>query len=56
MSGIQAKITKYAMKQENTTLSEDKNKLTELNPWATQITELTDKDIKTLIIFICTKR
>lgn len=36
------------MKQENMTLSEDKNKSIELNTWGTQMTELRDKDIKRL--------
>lgn len=34
------------MKQENVILTEDKNTTKELNVWATQMIELTDKDIK----------
>lgn len=52
MSGISWKVIKYAKKQENTALSEEKNQSTKTKPKMSQIIELANKDIKTVIVKI----
>lgn len=47
MSGIKSGSTRRAKKQENTTHNEEKNRSTET---AAKITQMVDKDIKTIIV------
>ena len=49
MSGIQSKYIKHAKKQENITHNEEKTQAIKPNPEMTQMVELVDKDIETVI-------
>lgn len=52
MSGISRKFIKHAKEQENTALSKEKNKSMKTKPKMSQIIELVNKDIKTVIVKI----
>lgn len=50
MSGISWNVIKYAKEQENTALSGEKNQSMKTKPKMSQIIELINKDIKTVIV------
>lgn len=52
MSGIQTEIVKYEKKQEKRNHNQEKNQLIETGPELTQMLELSERDIKIVIITI----